>query len=132
MHLRFKWYILIFLNNLAGGDFDYLKRAYGDTAAFSFAWYNFWISKPGSQAIIATIFGQYCVAAFTGKDIRNGSSDELWVAKMLAVILLFTLTLVNCAGVRESANLQNFLTCAKVFMVIFIVISPDYSYLLHL
>ena len=41
----------------AGGDFDYLTRAFGDRAAFAFAWYNFFIGKSGSQAIIATIFG---------------------------------------------------------------------------
>jgi len=28
----------------AGGDFDYLKRAYGDGVAFAFAWFNFWVS----------------------------------------------------------------------------------------
>ena len=27
----------------AGGDFDYLRRAYGDKAAFAFAWFNFWV-----------------------------------------------------------------------------------------
>ena len=43
----------------AGGDFDYLNRAFGERAAFSFAWYNFFIGKSGSQAIIATIFGRY-------------------------------------------------------------------------
>ena len=32
-----------------GGDFDYLRRAYGPQAAFSFAWFNFFISKTGSQ-----------------------------------------------------------------------------------
>ena len=34
---------------IAGGDFDYLGRAYGSQAAFSFAWFNFFISKTGSQ-----------------------------------------------------------------------------------
>ena len=39
----------------AGGDFDYLRRAFGDRVAFSFAWYNFFVGKSGSQAIIATM-----------------------------------------------------------------------------
>ena len=43
----------------AGGDFDYLRRAFGDRAAFSFAWYNFFVGKSGSQAIIATMSGQH-------------------------------------------------------------------------
>ena len=38
----------------AGGDFDYLQRAYGQRAAFSFAFYNFFVGKSGSQAIIAS------------------------------------------------------------------------------
>lgn len=27
----------------SGGDYDYLKRAYGDQVAFSFAWFNFFV-----------------------------------------------------------------------------------------
>jgi len=39
----------------AGGDFVYLKRAFGERVAFTFAWYNIFVGKPGSQAIIATM-----------------------------------------------------------------------------
>ena len=48
----------------AGGDFDYLRRAFGDRAAFSFAWYNFFVGKSGSQAIIATMSGQHTHTLF--------------------------------------------------------------------
>ena len=40
----------------AGGDFDYLRRAYGDRIAFSFAWYNFFVGRSGSHAIMATMY----------------------------------------------------------------------------
>ena len=35
----------------AGGDFEYLKVAYGDRAGFAFSFFNFFVSKTGSQAI---------------------------------------------------------------------------------
>jgi amino acid transporter len=37
----------------AGGDYEYLVAAYGESAGFMFAWYFFWISKPvGISAFI--------------------------------------------------------------------------------
>jgi amino acid transporter len=39
----------------AGGDFDYLNRAFGPQIGFAFAWYNFFVGKSASQAIIATM-----------------------------------------------------------------------------
>ena len=105
----------------AGGDYDYLQRAYGDRVAFSFAWFNFFISKPGSQAIIATIFGRYCETVFTGQATfgQNESGESIRV-KLLAAGLLSIITLVNCFGITESATLQNFLTALKILLVLMV------------
>ena len=103
----------------AGGDFDYLKRAYGDRVAFSFAWYNFFVGKPGSQAIIATIFGRYFQAVVEGNvnSVRNGDGDEETpVAKITAIILLIVITILNCAGIKESATLSIVLTVTKIIL----------------
>jgi amino acid transporter len=67
----------------AGADFTFLERAYGSYAAFSFAWFNFWISKTGSQAIIATVFGRYFEWTFSGS--RDVVGDGGWLAKVAAV-----------------------------------------------
>jgi amino acid transporter len=93
--------------------------AYGESAAFSFAWYCFWISKPGSQAIIATIFGNYIVSAFLGTQFAE-SSD--FYSKCIAVALIASLTALNCSGVKESTRLINFLTIMKLCQVICIVL----------
>lgn len=93
----------------AGGDAEYLRLAYGDRAAFVFVWTKFWVLKPGSQAIIATVFGQYLEAALGGAAV--GATDDgggsSWVATLLAVACIWALTANNCLGVRETANLQN-------------------------
>lgn len=104
----------------AGGDFDYLQRAYGDGAAFAFAWFNFWVGKPGSQAIIATVFGQYVVAIFSGDLHKSTDEKDMGSAKVIAVALVVILTMVNCSGIRESANLQNLLTTLKLILVLLV------------
>ena len=90
----------------AGGDFDYLQRAYGDGAAFSFAWFNFWVGKPGSQAIIATVFGQYVIAIFSGDLHTSSKIDKLGASKVVAIALVLILTVVNCTGIRGNRCLN--------------------------
>eukprot|EP01038_Epipyxis_sp_PR26KG_P007876 gene7876-10692_t len=109
----------------AGGDFDYLKRAYGERVAFSFAWFNFFVSKTGSQAIISIIFGRYFEAVIRGDttSIQNGTtSSESFISKSSAVCLIILLTALNCAGIKESAILQVCLTTAKVGLVVIVFV----------
>ena len=101
----------------AGGDFDYLKRAYGDKAAFAFAWFNFWVSKPGSQAIIARVCADYLVAILYGDLNQSSNNDHEMGSKAIAAVLIAILTLINCLGVRESANVQNILTLLKLILI---------------
>ncbi len=103
-----------------GGDFDYIFRAYGDSAAFSFAWFYFWISKTGSQAIVATVFGNYVVQLFTGLGDSDGHET---LSKIISVAILLSLTLLNCLGVKSSKFIANFLTALKLCLVLLVVIS---------
>lgn len=118
-----------------GGDFDYLGRAYGSYAAFSFAWFNFFISKTGSQAIIATIFGRYFEAVYLGITFTPaevdgykatsegiGGTEEHAIAKAAAVACIIFFALLNCAGVKESAMLQRLLTSLKLLLVLVLFI----------
>ncbi|KAJ1399602.1 amino acid/polyamine transporter I [Ochromonadaceae sp. CCMP2298] len=107
----------------AGGDFDYLKRAYGDRMAFAFAWYNFFVGKTGSQAIIATIFGRYFEAVIKGNtsSLEEGSSStESPLSKILAISLVVSITLLNCSGIKESAVLSIVLTTTKVLLILMV------------
>lgn len=106
-----------------GGDFDYLYRAYGDSAAFSFAWFYFWISKTGSQAIVATVFGNYVVKLFTGLGDSDGNET---LSKLFAVCLLISLTLLNCLGVKSSKFIANALTGLKLCLVLILCVTGIY------
>ena len=114
----------------AGGDYDYLTAAYGDYAGFSFAWYYFWVSKPGSQAIIATVFGNYVVVVTRGLIIGDHSlsmtSDSKTMtteATLLAVALVTVLFIINCLGVKTSSTINNILTVVKMLLILVLVVS---------
>ena len=108
----------------AGGDYRYLQEAYGNRAAFAFATFNFFISKTGSQAIIASVFGLYTTEIF--RFIVSPSDfvpslitapvgrGETALPKVLAVLLVCVSTTINCASVSESAMLQKILTTTKI------------------
>ena len=109
-----------------GGDYDYLLRAYGSQAAFSFAFFNFFISKTGSQAIIATIFGRYFSAAIYSMNATFRDQElngESVTTKLAAVACIVVLTALNCAGIRESATVQACLTGLKLLLVLVLFIS---------
>lgn len=105
----------------AGGDYEYLTRAYGKPIGFSFIWYYFWISKPGSQAIIATVFGDYFLRAITGS--RDINSEMSYLAKFFSVFLIIVLTIINCLGIKESSTVINILTFFKLLLIVFITLT---------
>jgi amino acid transporter len=120
----------------AGGDFEYIKRAFGERASFSFAWFNFWISKTASQAIIATIFGRYLEKAIVicsgghNSEINaatvvssQDAEGESTISKASAITLVIFITSINCLSVKESATLQNVLTAAKLVLVLVLFIA---------
>jgi L-type amino acid transporter 9 len=104
----------------AGGDFDYLTRAYGERMGFAFAWFNMFVSKTGSQAIIATVFGRYFESVISGNtsNLTSDHSDESFTSKMLAIGLIVFITLINCTGIKQSAFVSLILTAVKISLVL--------------
>src|SRR5690606_32595038 len=43
----------------AGGDYHFLRRAYGDRVSFLFAWARFSVITTGSIALLGFVFGDY-------------------------------------------------------------------------
>lgn len=92
----------------AGGEYQYLKFAYGDFAAFIFGWCcTIFISGAGI-AVIAAALGDFAAQLF-GMD---GWNHALGTAAVVAVVG------VNCLGLRRGAITQNVLTGVKVLAVV--------------
>lgn len=103
-----------------GGDYGYLSRAYGRTVSFSYAWYYFWIAKPGTQAIVATVFGNYFTTLFMGLE----NADETSAASTAcSVAIIVALTVLNCLGLMQAQGVVYIFTLSKAVLVAAIVIT---------
>jgi amino acid transporter len=98
----------------AGGDYHYLRRAFGQRLSFLFAWARLSVIQTGSLALLAFVFGDYATQLLP----LGGYSSPLYAA--LAVIVL---TGLNMAGVRQGTRTQAWLTVVEVMGVLLIIVT---------
>src|SRR5438094_2538199 len=89
----------------AGGQYAYLREAYGTVWAFLYGWANFSVINTASIAAIAVGFARY-IGFFT-------PLTETAV-RVVAIASIVALTLLKCRGVRLGATTQNVLTLVKI------------------
>ncbi len=101
----------------AGGQYVYLREAYGDLPAFLYGWMMFSVGNGGSIAALAV-----GAAAYLGGIIPSISQEHvvfaiagvvLTRAQVMALIMIAGVTWINIAGLRRGALLQNIATWAK-------------------
>jgi amino acid transporter len=97
----------------AGGDYAYLKKAYGHPIAFMFAWSAFWIVRPANIGIMATLFGIHFAQIIAAFPIVNQiPSSTLQILGAITAVTL--LTAGNLLGIKNGKLTQNILTIAKI------------------
>nr|XP_002119371.1 b(0,+)-type amino acid transporter 1-like [Ciona intestinalis] len=101
----------------SGGEYQYLKAAYGEVAAFLFAWTSIIVTKPSSFAIIAIGFAQYVTAPF-----YPGCTPPATIQKCAAAFCILIISLINCFSVKLSNFVQIFFTAAKLLIIASIII----------
>ena len=89
-----------------GGPYAYARRAFGDFAGFWTAW-GYWIAAWVGNAAIATIFVSYASVFWPVLAHDNVRAFTLGMA------VIWLLTLINVAGVRESGLVQLATTVLK-------------------
>ena len=114
----------------AGGQYHYLKEAYGSLPGFLFGWASFFVIMSGGIAAIAAGFGEYAgiFMPFFSSDhalVSVAAAGRTWSVtggQLAGALAIAALTAVNALGVRQGARLQNVFTAAKVAALgIFIV-----------
>jgi len=111
----------------SGGQYVYLREAYGDLTAFLYGWMLFSVGNGGSIAALAV-----GTAAYVGALIPSISQEHLVLslagivvtrAHLVALILITVVTAVNVVGLRQGTILQNIATWAKfVAMAAFVIL----------
>lgn len=91
----------------AGGEYVFLREAYGQLTGFLFGWTRFWIASPGSIAA-------YAIGAVTFLDgLLPMTSYRVEAA--IAIIVFFTV--INCFSVHFGGAVQTMMTAVKIFMI---------------
>ena len=106
----------------AGGQYHYLKEAYGSLPAFLFGWASFFVILSGGVAAVASGFGEYFgyfVPFFSNEHriLAVPLGSGAWTVRggqLAAALGIAFFTTVNCFGVRKGATLQNLLTVVNV------------------
>jgi basic amino acid/polyamine antiporter, APA family len=111
----------------SGGQYIYLREAYGDLVAFLYGWMLFTVANGGTIAALSV-----ASAAYMGNIIPAISKEHVIFslagmpftrAHALGLMLIAILTYVNVVGLRWGALLQNVSTWTKfTAMAVFVVL----------
>lgn len=117
----------------AGGEYNYLREAYGPFWGFVYGWTQMWVAKSGSIATLATGFFYYLanfnpalerVAFFVPLPLGdNGAPLEVRIGQLLAMAVIMGLAVVNWFGVRFGGGVQIAVTILKVILIVGIIVA---------
>lgn len=114
----------------AGGEYVYMRKAYGDAPAFMYGWMRFIVASSGSIASLAVGFAIFFTSLFrinepwTSRNVNLFGSGLEWQfgwTQVVAVAVILIFTAINCAGVAFGGRVQSVLTLAKVLGISIIV-----------
>jgi basic amino acid/polyamine antiporter, APA family len=111
----------------SGGQYIYLREAYGDLIAFLYGWMLFAVANGGSIAALSVASAAYVgqVIPFVSQQhvIFAVAGASFTRAHLLGLVLIAILTYVNVFGLRWGALLQNVSTWTKfTAMTAFVVL----------
>ncbi len=97
----------------AGGQYVYLREAFGPMYGFLYGWTLFLVIQTGTIAAVAVAFAKFAGLFFPAISTTNQLLPFVSTQQGLAIAVLVLLTIVNTRGVRTGAAVQNVFTVAK-------------------
>jgi APA family basic amino acid/polyamine antiporter len=115
----------------AGGEYNYLRAAYGPFWGFLYGWTQMWVAKSGSIATLATGFFYY-LANFRPEldDVlfripvplgSGGGPLEVSAGQLLAMGVILALGWLNWFGIRVGGGVQVAVTACKLLLIAWII-----------
>ncbi|MCC7497003.1 MAG: amino acid permease [Bryobacterales bacterium] len=97
----------------AGGQYVYLREAFGPLFGFLYGWTLFLVIQTGTIAAVAVAFAKFA-GIFMPWIARDNRLGPVNTQQLVAIAMLVLLSAVNTRGVRTGAVVQNVFTVAKV------------------
>lgn len=111
----------------AGGQYVYLREAFGPLVGFLYGWTLFLVIQTGTHAAVAVAFGKFLGVLVPwvseGNLVLNLGTLEIFgrslsltfsTQQLIAIVAIFFLSVVNIFGLRTGAWVQNIFTTLKV------------------
>ena len=106
----------------AGGEYVYLRRSYGELAAFLFGWMRFVVAGSGSIAILGVGFATFLSALVPMQSWTHATYTlmgqtmhwQFGVTQLVAIAAIAFFAVVNCLTVVVGGRVQTALTILKV------------------
>ncbi len=108
----------------AGGEYVYLRDAYGNMIAFLYMWTWFAVAKPASIATVTVGFartlGTFHTFAFFDRAILRAPLTITW-GQIVAIAATWFITGINYLGMRKAGNFQLIFTWLKAALITFVI-----------
>jgi APA family basic amino acid/polyamine antiporter len=108
----------------AGGEYVFIRGAYGDTPAFLYMWTWFAVAKPASIAAVtiglARTLGFFPVFHWLDAHVVSGSFPLVW-SQVFAIGMTWLITGLNCLGIKKAGDFQLVFTILKVVLIVVVV-----------
>lgn len=114
----------------AGGQYIYLRKAYGPWAGFLYGWGFFWVIECGGIATLAVGFAEYFGYFVPQLSIQSlllrfdafGLTYSLSAGQLVAVFSIILLSSINYFGIKSGITVQNIFTLLRIGAVAVLVI----------
>ncbi len=111
----------------AGGEYVFVREAYGARMGFLYGWMQFFIAKTGSQAALGVGFAIF-LNVLTGGALKanyftlnlHGFQIPFGRLQLVALLAIAFVTLINCASVSVSGKVAAILTVLKIALVLMV------------
>ncbi len=109
----------------AGGQYVFLREAYGKLFGFLYGWTLFMVIQSGTNAAVAVAF-----AKFLGVFVPWVSKETILLdvgvwqftsEKLIALLLIILLTWINCLGIHLAKLIQTSFTIVKVISLFLLI-----------
>src|SRR3981189_2320528 len=109
----------------AGGEYVYVRDAYGPLSGFLYAWTWFVIAKPASIATVVTglvrILGTFSVFSFFSANVIAAPFAVTW-GQVVAIAAAILISMLNYIGVKKAGEFQLVFTLLKIAIILGIVV----------
>lgn len=105
----------------AGGEYVYLRGAYGDTTAFLYMWTWFAVAKPASIAAVTSGLARTLAVfpAFYWLDRHIPGLPLLW-SQVFAIAVTWLITGLNYLGIKKAGDFQLIFTILKAVLILIV------------